>query len=72
MDTSRYPGKIYRMISPNFRYVARYDYKTKKYGNVSDIGTYEMIHLALDFISGMTDSYAVNIYKSLKGISFQY
>ncbi len=71
-DTSKYPGKIYKMISPNFQYIARYNYKTHNLCSVSEIGTYEMIHLAVDFISGMTDSYAVNIYKSLKGISLPY
>lgn len=71
-DTSKYPGKIYHMISPNFRYIARYDYETNQYRDVSEVGVYEMLHLAVDFISGMTDSYAVNIYKSLKGISLPY
>lgn len=71
-DTSKYPGKIYQMISPNFRYIARYDYAKKEFRDISEAGIYELLHLAVDFISGMTDSYAVNIYKSLKGISLPY
>lgn len=60
------------MISPNFRYIARYDYAKKEFRDISEAGIYELLHLAVDFISGMTDSYAVNIYKSLKGISLPY
>ena len=29
---------------------------------------YDKLHLAVDFVSGMTDSYAVNLYKELTGI----
>lgn len=68
------------MISPNFKYIALYDYDSDK--AVSDgnetkmqmkswekLTIYDKIHLAADFISGMTDSYAVNLYKELMGIN---
>lgn len=78
--SATYGGKIYRLISPNFKYIALYDYDSDK--AVSDgnetkmkmkswekLTIYDKIHLAVDFISGMTDSYAVNLYKELMGIN---
>lgn len=79
-NSATYGGKIYRLISPNFKYIALYDYDSDK--AVSDgnetkmqmkswekLTIYDKIHLAVDFISGMTDSYAVNLYKELMGIN---
>ncbi len=36
---------------------------------LEDISVYDKLHLVVDFISRMTDSYAVNLYKELTGIS---
>ncbi len=66
---STYSGKIYNLISSNFKYIALYDYKNRCSKELSDIEIYDKLHLVVDFISGMTDSYAVNLYKELTGIS---
>lgn len=36
---------------------------------LKDINEYDKMHLIIDFVSGMTDSYAVMLYKKLLGIS---
>lgn len=63
-----YPGKIFSLISSNFKYVAKYDYKKNRKKPLSKLSLYDKLHLAVDFISGMTDSYAVNLYQDLNGI----
>lgn len=61
-------------------YIAKQDYnyeskddpmdeKTRKLEELSD---YEKIHLVVDFVSGMTDSYAMNLYQELMGIKLPY
>lgn len=64
-----FQGKIYNLISSNFKYIALHNYEQNCQKNLSDISVYDKLHLAVDFISGMTDSYAVNLYKELTGIS---
>ena len=67
-------GKLYEMISPNFKYICKCDYdnshKEKKIilKNFNEIRLYDKLLLITDFISGMTDSYAVNLYKELIGV----
>ena len=64
----------------NYIYIAKQDYnyeskddpmdeKTRKWEELSD---YEKIHLVVDFVSGMTDSYAMNLYQELMGIKLPY
>ena len=85
LDTRKYCGKIFALISPNFVYRAlhehaseqeieeeykkqensRHEYMVNKLDNLS---TYDRLHLVTDFISGMTDSYAVRVYQELMGI----
>ena len=67
-DTRTYAGKLYKIISPNFKYIACHDYSKKGHREFADIPVYDKIHLVVDYISGMTDSYAVNLYKKLLGI----
>lgn len=67
-DTRIYAGKLYKLISPNFKYIARHDYYTSEYREFKDIPIYDKLHLVVDYISGMTDSFAVNLYKKLLGI----
>lgn len=64
-----YEGKLYHMISDNYKYIARFDYGLNKYRDLKDINEYDKMHLIIDFVSGMTDSYAVMLYKKLLGIS---
>lgn len=67
-DVTSYSGKIFNLISSNFKYVAMHDYNADCKKPLSDVNIYEKLHLTVDFISGMTDSYAVNLYKELTGI----
>ncbi len=64
-----YAGKIYHLISDNYKYIALFDYKEHVSKAFKDINEYERLHLIIDFVSGMTDSYAVSLYKKLLGIS---
>jgi dGTPase len=56
-------GRYYRMISSSLRYIhEKYPSgKSREYGN---------LQLIVDFISGMTDSYALSYYKKLTGVSY--
>lgn len=70
-------GKLFYLISDNFKYICclndeknsdglkEYKIETKDF---KDIETYKKLLLITDFISGMTDSYAVNLYKELFGV----
>lgn len=69
LDTGTYAGKVYNLISENYKFISRYDYNNKKYRTFDEMETYDKLQLIIDFISGMTDSYAVNLYKQLTGIS---
>ena len=68
-DSSKYEGKIYHLISDNYKYISTFDYKENKQKSLKDVNEYEKMHLIVDFVSGMTDSYAVSLYKKLLGIS---
>ncbi|URZ08956.1 dGTP triphosphohydrolase [Clostridium felsineum] len=62
-------GKLYQLISENFRHVCLYDYQEKSIkDDFTKTKTYDRLLLITDFISGMTDSYAVKLYKELRGI----
>ena len=67
-DTRTYAGKLYKIISPNFKYIACHDYQKGCHREFADVPVYDKIHLVVDYISGMTDSYAVNLYKKLLGM----
>lgn len=64
-----YAGKIYHLISDNYKYIALFDYNEHASKTFKDVSEYERLHLIVDFVSGMTDSYAVSLYKKLLGIS---
>lgn len=68
-NSALFQGKIFRLISSNFKYIALHDYSRNCQKKLSEIDVYDKLHLVVDFISGMTDSYAVNLYKELTGIS---
>lgn len=68
-STKEYAGKIYSKISENYKYIARYDYKSNSKKDFDKLTAYDKLHLIVDFVSGMTDSYAVSLYKELTGIS---
>ncbi len=54
------PSRLYKNISSSYRYIY------ENYGYSND--EYKRIQLVVDFVSGMTDSYALNLYRKLKGI----
>jgi len=57
-------GKLYNLISPSLKNLMTI------YGNVKD--EYQRLQMATDFISGMTDSYALNLYQKLHGVKHGY
>lgn len=68
-DTKEYEGKIYRMISGNYKYIMLHDYENNGKKNFDKLTAYDKLHLIVDFVSGMTDSYAVSLHKKLTGNS---
>lgn len=54
-------ARLYKNISSSYRYIYE---NLNRYENP----TYNKIQLVVDFICGMTDSYALNLYRKLKGI----
>lgn len=66
-DTRMYPGKLYHLISSNFKYINKFDYEKGKERNFLELDLYEKMQLITDYISGMTDSFAVNLYKEITG-----
>jgi len=60
-------GKLYKLISTNFEYVQKLDDESKLIQN-KELNRKERVQLVIDFISGMTDSYALNLHKLLLGM----
>ena len=56
-----YEARIYKLISSSHRFVYE---NIEKYDNKE----YTKLQMITDFISGMTDTYAINLYQELKGI----
>ncbi|MGK5511733.1 dGTP triphosphohydrolase [Brevibacillus formosus] len=67
-DTKSREGKLYRMISDNFRFVHLLNDEGKKTKSMQDLSVYDKLLLVTDFISGMTDSYALDLHQKLKGV----
>jgi dGTPase len=59
-----YESRLFKLISSNHRFVYS---SIEKYSN-SD---YKKLQLIVDYISGMTDSFAINLYQELKGIKLE-
>lgn len=60
-------GKLYRLISTNFKYVQQLD-EESKYIEDKKLSKHERVQLVIDYISCMTDSYALNLHKTLLGM----
>ena len=58
---NNYESRLFKIISSSYRTVHN---TIEKYPNEK----YKNIQLIVDFISGMTDSYAINLFQELKGI----
>lgn len=60
-DGNTKEARLYKNISSSYRYIY------KEFNNY-DNETYNRIQLIVDFVSGMTDTYALDLYRKLKGI----
>ena len=58
---NNYESRIYKLISASHKYVYEH---IEKYPNEE----YKKLQMIVDFVSGMTDSYAINLYQELTGI----
>ena len=58
---NNYESRIYKLISTGHKYVYEH---IESYPNQE----YKKLQMIIDFISGMTDSYAINLYQELTGI----
>lgn len=61
MDSQTKEGKLYNIISNHYKYVQHRD----QYSN----DKYKQLMLVTDYISGMTDTYALTLYQELKGMN---
>ena len=66
-DTATESGKLISLISKNFDYVQRLDEKHVCHRD-RELSPYQRVQMVVDFISGMTDSYALNLHKKLLGL----
>lgn len=60
-EGNTYEARLYKLISSSHRYVYS---KIENYKN----NEYKRLQMIVDYISGMTDTYAINLYQELKGI----
>lgn len=67
MNSKYANGKLYSLISENFKFIQYYN-KKGEYDENKLLIPYERIQIVIDFISGMTDSYALNLHKKLLGM----
>ncbi|GEC89392.1 deoxyguanosinetriphosphate triphosphohydrolase [Brevibacillus brevis] len=61
-------NKLVNLISENFRHVQRISEKGNPTVEFKDLPLYNRLLLVTDFISGMTDGYAVNLHQELLGV----
>ncbi|AWK48160.1 deoxyguanosinetriphosphate triphosphohydrolase [Bacillus velezensis] len=60
--------KLIHLISENFRHIQRISKKGEPTVEFKDLTLYNRLQLVTDFISGMTDGYAVNLHQELLGV----
>ena len=60
--------KLVHLISENFRHIQRISEKGEPTVEFKDLPLYNRLQLVTDFISGMTDGYAVNLHQELLGV----
>lgn len=60
-EGNTYESRLYKLISSNHRYVFSNIEKYEK-------SEYKKLQLIVDYITGMTDTYAINLYQELTGI----
>lgn len=57
--------KIEKLISDNYKYIC----KNIEENGTDEIKKYNRLKLCVDFISGMTDNYALNLFKKINGLN---
>ncbi|XYG87616.1 deoxyguanosinetriphosphate triphosphohydrolase [Heyndrickxia coagulans] len=60
--------KLFQLISENFRHIQSLDRDGLPNISFENLSLYNRLLLITDFISGMTDSYAVNLHRKLLGV----
>ena len=60
--------KLFHLISPNHRHIHTLDNDGYPNVEIEQLSLYNRLLLVTDFISGMTDSYAVNLHQKLLGV----
>ena len=65
-NTKHSNGKLYALISENFKHIQYYD-ENGRYNSDMKLSRYQRLQIVIDFISGMTDSYALNLHNMLCG-----
>ena len=60
-------GKLYSKISKNFILMQKFD-ENGEYDKHKEVDEYGHLQSAIDYIAGMTDSYALNLHKILEGM----
>lgn len=60
-------NKFFHLISENFRYVHKLEDGVPN-KTIETMSLYDKLLLITDFVSGMTDSYAVDLYQRLRGV----
>ena len=60
-DGKNYESKLYKLISFDHKYIYT---NIEKYNREE----YKKLQMIVDYISGMTDTYALNLFQNLKGI----
>jgi len=60
--------KLFQLISLNFRHIQSLDNQGLPNIDFEDVSLYNRLLLVTDFVSGMTDSYAVNLHRKLIGV----
>lgn len=71
LDTRTESGKLYHLISNNFKHIQFID-ANNKYQKNKKLTEQQKIQLVIDFVSGMTDSYALKLHKILTGTALPY
>lgn len=60
--------KLIHLISENFRHIQRISKEGEPTVEFKDLSLYNRLQLVTDFISGMTDGYAVSLHQELLGV----
>lgn len=66
-DPTTREGKLYSLISSNYRFICE-NYHTGRPRGLKEPPVYDRLLLVTDYVCGMTDSYALDLYQRLCGV----